>query len=231
MKRLATILALCVMSATSVFAQKEVEEEKPSIEREASDEITSLQTAYALAKYGYANNSASALIGATEILAQVPTQKLDVSAEQQGTKADNEKTASESGYTAEKLLEEVKKLLGKNKTLAKWISEVERLVKKSGTRGAVGGPKYQYSWAYGYNGTTRFIVPFYANRPAEIYIDSVDWADLDLYVYDSNWNLVARDTSYDLDCYVCFYPRRTERFYVIIKNTSRWDSCFQILTN
>lgn len=229
-RKILSIFAIALF-ATSAFAQKEMEEEKPFIEQETSDEITSLQTAYALAKYGYANNSASALIGAAEILAQIPMQDLNATVEQQGEKAENGKEPSKTGYSAEKLLEDGKKLAGKDKTLAKWISEVEKLVKKSGTRGAVGGPKYQYSWAYGYNGKTQFRVPFYAREVAEIYIDSIDYADLDLYVYDENWNLITKDTSYSMDCYVRFYPRWTGRFYVIVKNTSAWDSCFQIFTN
>ena len=217
--------------ATLAFAQSEMDEKKAVIEQEASADISAIQTANALAKYGYANDSASALIEAAEILAQVPTQKLDATVEQQGKSAEGEKAASKTAYTAEKLLMDGKKLAGKDKSLAKWISKVEKLVKNSGTRGAVGGPKYQYSWAYGGGGKTRFNIPFYANESAEIYIDSIDYADLDLYVYDENWNLIAKDTSYDLDCYVRFYPRWTGRFYVIIKNTSRWDSCFQIFTN
>ena len=225
------IICLSLFCAFASFAQSEMDEEKPAIEQEASADISAIQTANALAKYGYENNSASALIEAAEILAQVQTQKLDATAEQQGTKATGEKEASKGGYTAEKLLADGKNLAGKDKSLAKWIAEVEKLVKKSGTRGAVGGPKYQYSWAYGGGGKTQFNIPFYANEPAEIYIESIDYADLDLYVYDENWKLITKDTSYDLDCYVRWYPRWTGRFYVIIKNTSRWDSCFQIFTN
>ena len=229
MKKICIILSL--FCAFASFAQSEMDEEKPSIEQEASADISAIQTANALAKYGYENNSASALIEAAEILAQVQTQKLEATAEVQGTNATGEKEAIKDGYTAEKLLLDGKKLAGKDKALSKWIAEVEKLVKKRGTRGADGGPKSQCSLAYGGGGKTQYKVPFYANEPAEIYIESIDSADLDLYVYDENWNLITKDTSYALDCYVRWYPRWTGRFYVIIQNKSRWNSCFQIFTN
>ncbi|UKI54972.1 hypothetical protein [Treponema succinifaciens] len=231
MKILVVAMAMSLPFGMSLFAQSEMDEEKPAIEQKASSDIEILQTANSLAKYGYENNSASALIEAAEIIAQVPTQKLEATVEIQGEKSKDGKAASESGYTAEKLIEDAKKLAGKDKTFTNWIKKVEKLIKSSNTRGAVGGPKYQYSWAYGYNGKTQFSIPFYANSFAEIYVESIDYADLDLYVYDENWNLIARDTSYNMNCYVSFYPRWTGRFYVIVKNTSKWDSCFQIFTN
>lgn len=230
MKR-AFLFFAAIFAAVTVSAQSELDEEKPKLEQSVSEEMKSLQTAYSLAEYGYANNSSSALIGAAEILAQISTQELGITPEKKGEKAESEKPASESGFTAEKLLEDGKKLAGKDKTMLQWAAKVEKLLKKSGTRGAVGGPKYDYSFAYGYNGTTRYKIPFYAGRFAEVMVRSIDYADLDLYIYDENWNLITKDTSYNLGCYASFVPKWTGSFWIVIKNTSPWDCCYGMFTN
>jgi len=58
----------CIIAA-SAFAQVGADGTK-SAAGEASPAMAALQTAYSLARYGYANESASALIEAAEILAQ-----------------------------------------------------------------------------------------------------------------------------------------------------------------
>ena len=85
MKKIFAILCLCGLSIAA-FAQ----EEKPSSDKKASPELAALQTAAGLAKYGYENYSATALIEAARIIAETPVQDLDA----QGTPSE-EQTVTE----------------------------------------------------------------------------------------------------------------------------------------
>ena len=73
MKRI--ILSIMMVTATIVtaFAQ----EEKPASTQPTSAEISALRTASSLAKYGYANYSATALIEAANIFSSIKTQELE----------------------------------------------------------------------------------------------------------------------------------------------------------
>ena len=149
MKKIGLVLAGALL-ATSVFAQAEKQPEieaKEELKAPVSEEMASIQTAFQLAEYGYKNGSASSLLCAAEILAQVPKQEMKTKATQDesGTK---EAQSEKKQYTAEQLLADGKKLAGKDKTLLAYAKTVEKLV-KAGTRGAFGGPKYDFSYVYG----------------------------------------------------------------------------------
>ena len=82
---------LGTLLATAVFAQdaKQPEiEAKEELKAPVSEEMASIQTALQLAEYGYKNGSASSLLCAAEILAQVPKQEMETKATQDesGTK-------------------------------------------------------------------------------------------------------------------------------------------------
>ena len=228
MKKIAILLSLCLLGTVGVFAQNEAEEEKPSIEKNVSPDIKALQTAYSLAEYGYENNSASALIESAEILAQIPTQKLDAEVTSEGIKVGTEKAES---HTAEKLLEDGKKLAGKDKSLSKWISEVEKLVKSSGKRGAMGGPRIGEWCVYGNGGRGCCDVLFRGGELASVFAYSYNNCDLDIYIYDKYGNLIVKDSSYDLDAYVSWYPRYDAIYRVVVKNTSYKDAYTIVMTN
>lgn len=233
MKRVAIVLALCVMGATSVFAQKAGQpkiEAKEEREAHASEEMASIQTAFQLAEYGYKNNSASSLLCAAEILAQVPTQEMTTEATQDDS-GSKDTQSEKKEFTAAQLLEDGKKLAGKDKTLLAYAKVVEKLVKVSGTRGAFGGPKYDFSYVYGYSTTSYYNVGFVAGRYAEIDVYSMDGDDLDLYVYDSNWNLIDKDTSYSPNAFCSFVPRWDGNFHIVVKNNSRYTAWFKLYTN
>ena len=72
MKKILAIVCLCGLSFAA-FAQ----EEKPVSDKKSSPELAALQTAASLAKYGYDNYSATALIEAAKIIAETPVQELD----------------------------------------------------------------------------------------------------------------------------------------------------------
>ena len=135
MKKFFLLACLCSLSLVS-FAQ----EEKPESNRPASPEISALQTAAGLAKYGYTNYSASALVEAAKIFAETKTQPLDVEAEHGRTESVTEKSNPVSFEPAQ-LLADAKKFAGKDKAILAYIKRVEKSIVSGSTRGAVGGPK------------------------------------------------------------------------------------------
>ncbi len=229
MKKIFMLLVFCLFGAIGLFAQSEVEDEKTALEKEASPDMKALQTAYSLAEYGYENNSASALIEAAEILAQIQTQKLETEVNQEGEKVGTEKA---DAYTAEKLIADGKKLAGKDKSLAKWIAEVEKLVKNtSGTRGAMGGPKIGEWCIYGNGGRCYCNIMFRGGELAAVLASSYNSCDLDIYIYDKYGNLVVKDSSYALDAFVSWYPRYDAIYKVVVKNASQKDAYCIVGTN
>ena len=82
MKKLLLIACLCAFSITA-FAQ----EEKPESNKAASPEMAALQTAASLAKYGYANYSATALVEAAKIFSETKTQPMDIEAERSNSES------------------------------------------------------------------------------------------------------------------------------------------------
>ena len=231
MKKIGLFLVGALL-ATSVFAQAEKQPEieaKEELKTPVSEEMASIQTAFQLAEYGYKNGSASSLLCAAEILAQVPKQEMKTTAthDESGIK---ESQSEKRQYTAEQLLADGKKFAGKDKTLLAYAKTVEKLI-KAGTRGAFGGPKYDFSYVYGNSKTSYYNVGFVAGRYAEVDIYSMDGADLDLYIYDSNWNLIVKDTSYSSNAWCSFVPSWDGNFHIVIKNNSRYCSCFELYTN
>ena len=231
MKRIGFIL-VGILFATSVFAQQAKQPEieaKEELKTPVSEEMASIQTAYQLAGYGYKNGSASSLLCAAEILAQIPTQEMKAKATQEES-GDKETKGEKKQYTAAQLLEDGKKLAGKDKTLLAYAKTVEKLV-KAGTRGAFGGPKYNSSYVYGNSRSSYYNVGFVAGKYAEVDVYSMDGADLDLYIYDSNWNLIDKDTSYSSNAWCSFVPRWDGNFHIVVKNNSRYMSYFELYTN
>ncbi|MBR6192725.1 MAG: hypothetical protein IKQ66_01020 [Treponema sp.] len=127
-----------------------------------SEKLTSIHTAFQLAEYGYKNVSSSSLLCAAEILAQIPTQKMETKATQDESGA-KETMSEKKQYTAAQHLEDGKKFAGKDKTLLAYAKNVEKLV-KAGTKGAFGCPKYDYSCVWGGSQTSYYNVGFIAGH-------------------------------------------------------------------
>jgi hypothetical protein len=223
-------IAVLVMAAMAqaAFAQVGADGTK-SAAGEASPAMAALQTAYSLAKYGYANESASALIEAAEILAQTQTQPMGAKPEQGSGSADAAKKTPKPEFTAANLLADGKKYAAGDKTMLAWAAEVEKALKVK-TRGAVGGPRYQVDRVPA--GTrNRYQLSFKAGQTAEIAVSGDGDTDLDLYVYDSNGNLIEYDEGRSDDCYVRWTPKWTGGFTIDVVNRGRVYNQFEIATN
>ncbi|WP_461252773.1 hypothetical protein [Treponema sp. R8-4-B8] len=228
MKKLLIVVLVCLLSAP-LFAQVGTTAAKPEAETPATPALSALQTAYALASYGYKSDSASALICAAEIIAQTQTQAMAAKGAAKDETADATKKAEKPEYTAEKLLADGKKLAAGDKTVLAYAAAVEKAMKGK-TRGAVGGPRYQVD-RVGAGGTVTYTLAFEANKLAEVLVVGDGDTDLDLYIFDQNGNLIVYDEGYSDNCYVRFVPKWTGNFIIVVKNRGRVYNRFQIATN
>ena len=197
-------------------------------ESSVDSDIQTLKLAYDLADYGYANDSASALLQAAEILAQIPKQQADVSAVNEGKK--EEATSKIKNLSPDQLVKDAKALASRDKVMLSWAADIEKSLKTI-TRGASGGALYDAHFVYSNGGTTWYNWYFDANRLAEVGVHSMDGADLDLYIYDENGNLITYDERPTPGAYCSFTPRWTGTFKVLIKNNATYNATYEIFTN
>lgn len=224
MKKLFFTVCLCSLALTA-FAQGE----KPESNRPASPEISALQTAAGLAKYGYANYSATALAEAAKIFAETKTQPLDVEAEHGKTETVTEKNNPVS-FEPIQLLADAKEFAGKDKAILAYIKRVEKSIVSVTTRGAVGGPKATRERVLGKD-VDSYKIKFWAKELAEICVSGDGDTDLDLYVYDENGNLIESDTDYTDECVVRWVPAWTGNFIIKIVNRGALYNNYVIWTN
>ncbi len=225
MKKILAIVCICGLSIVAAYAQ----EEKPASDKKASPELSAFQTAAELAKYGYDNYSATALIEAAKIISEIKVQNLDVKGVQDNPQDVEEKNTRFS-LNPDALLSDALKFAGKDKVVIAYAKQVEKSVKGSSTRGVVGGPKYGTGRVYG-KSYTDYNLKFWANELAEVIVVGDGDNDLDLYVYDGNGNLIASDTDYTDQCICRWCPAWTGVFTIRIVNRGAIYSNYTIATN
>lgn len=224
MKKILAIVCLCGLSIAA-FAQ----EEKPASDKKTSPELAALQTAAGLARYGYENYSATALIEAAKIIAETPVQEFDAQATS-GAPQEVQEKPTRLRLDPDQLLADAQKYAGRDKVVVNYAKQVEKMVKDGPTRGAVGGPRYGEGRVYGKT-YTDYEVKFWANELAEVIVIGDGDNDLDLYIYDGNGNLIASDTDYTDQCVCRWVPAWTGVFRIRIVNRGAIYSDFAIATN
>lgn len=227
MKKILFSAALLLM--TSMTWAQDVEK-KQELKGEVSQELSSIRLANDLIKYGYSQQSALPLIEALQILNENPTQPLK--ADREGATVDAANTAGKNSNISmdySKILASAKEFAEGDDTLLKLIASIEAEGQGS-HRGAVNGPSRHNDIVKG-NGTDTYQVNFVANYLAEVVVSGDGDTDLDLYVYDSNGNLIASDADYSDDCYVSWIPAWTGKFIIKIINRGPVYNRYVILTN
>lgn len=225
MKKSLLMACLCCLTF-GAFAQ----EGMPAVEQSASSEMIALQTAASLAKYGYATFSPISLIEAARIFGTTKVQDTDFIAAR-GTYEPPESKDSKVSLDPVQLLSDAKKFAGKDKTILALVKKVEAELASAGnTRGAVAGPKRHKDKVLGkdYN---LYEVKFWSNELAEVCVSGDGDTDLDLYVYDSNGNLIDSDTDYTDECVVRWVPAWTGTFTIKVANRGSMYNEFVIWTN
>ncbi len=234
MKKLTALFACVIFGSALIFAQSAEKQAKTAPSKPASEEMQALETAYTLAAYGYANDSASALITAAEILSSVDLAALSESSDfvsKKGTSVESEQSTGVD-YTAQQLLDDAKELYGKDKTLKAWAASVQKLVDASkATRGTVSGPYYDVDCVSGNGGTCTYTITYYGNEYAEAGVYSLDGCDYDIFVYDANGNFITQDVSYSSSAYCSWVPRWTGSFQIVVKNRSGYAGRYRFTTN
>jgi hypothetical protein len=226
MKKLFAMAVLCGFCGV-LFAQQT--RDKPASGQPVSSDLTVIQTANNLAKYGYNNYSASALITAAEILTKVQTQPLNPSAITGGGQGGTTGKTEKPEFTPANLIADAKRYAAGDSTLLSYAAKVEAEIGQQ-TRGALGGPREQWDKVSA-NSALTYQLAFTAGRLAEIVVSGDGDTDLDLYVYDANGNLIEFDENYSDDCYVSWVPRWTGAYTIQIVNRGRVYNQFVIATN
>lgn len=224
MKKVLTIICLCCLSMAA-FAQ----EEKAALNKELSPELSAFQTAAGLAKYGYANYSATALIEAAKIFAETKTQELEEKGTPESVQTVSEKDNKVS-FDPKQLLADAKKFAGKDKVVLAYANQVEKSLNESSTRGVVGGPREGSGRVYG-KSYVDYQLKFWAQEIAEVAVVGDGDTDLDLYVYDGNGNLITSDTDYTDQCICRWVPAWTGAFTIRIVNRGLVYNEYVIVTN
>lgn len=221
-----TILMLITMG---LFLTANAQEAKTPSKDKPSEELENLHLASQLAKYGYKTYSATALIEAARIMSSVSTQDLIFeNYKQESTSVNQPSKQNEEKYDLESILSAAKKYADGDVNLISAITEVEKA--SQATRGKVGGPGKNYASVKG-NGTDTYEINFIEGELAEIAVIGDGDTDLDLYVFDSNGNLIVNDTDYTDRCFVSWVPLWTGRYTIKILNQGPILNYYLLITN
>lgn len=224
------IILIMAMIAATVSGVAQTVEEKPEVKGETSESLAAVKLANQILRYGYENKSTLALLDALQIFSENPTQALN--ATKQGETVDESKNDGKKAnvsFDYESVLADAKKFADGDPNLLALIDNIDAEA-KGGQRGNINGPSRDYAAVNG-NSYMDYSASLIANELAEILVSGDGDTDLDLYVYDSNGNLIAKDNDYSDDCYVRWIPAWTGRYTIRIVNRGPVYNRFVILTN
>ena len=117
-----SLFAIFIVVAALLFAQTANEIDEDSV----TDEFLALQAANLLVKYGYRIQSASALIGAAEIFAQMQAQPMPIL---------DPSTGDARELTPAILITDAKRIAGRDRTMNAWADDVQKTI-NTNTRGS-----------------------------------------------------------------------------------------------
>lgn len=218
------------MIAVAISAIAQTVEEKPEVKGETSESLAAVKLANQILRYGYENKSTLALLDALQIFSENPTQALNASKE--GSAVDESKSDGKKAkvsFDYDSVLVDAKAFADGDPNLLALIDNIDAEA-KGAHRGNINGPSRDYDTVSG-NSHMDYTASFVANELAEVLVSGDGDTDLDLYVYDSNGNLIASDTDYSDDCYVRWVPAWTGRYTIRIVNRGPVYNRFVILTN
>lgn len=224
------IIFFLSMIAVTVSGMAQIVEDKPEVKGETSESLAAVKLANQVLRYGYENKSTLALLDALQIFSENPTQALK--ATKKGDAVDESKADGKKAKVAfdyETVLADAKAFADGDPNLLALIDNIDAEA-KGAQRGNINGPSRDYAAVNG-NSYMDYTASFIANELAEVLVSGDGDTDLDLYMYDSNGNLIAQDTDYSDDCYVRWVPAWTGRYTIRIVNRGPVYNRFVILTN
>ena len=216
--------------AMSLCGFAQTVEEKPEIAGETNESLAAVKLANQVLRYGYENKSTLSLLDALQILSENPTQALNATKEGEAVdETKNEGKKAQVSFDYETVLADAKKFADGDQNLLALIDNIDAEA-KGAQRGNINGPSRDLA-AVNANSYLDYTASFAKGQLAEVLLSGDGDTDLDLYVYDSNGNLIAKDTDYSDDCYVRWVPAWTGRFTIRIVNRGPVYNRFIILTN
>lgn len=224
------VFLFMAMIAVAMNGIAQTVEDKPEVKGETSESLAAVKLANQILRYGYENKSTLALLDALQIFSENPTQALNATKE--GAAVDESKNDGKKAkvsFDYDSVLADAKAFADGDPNLLALIDNIDAEA-KGAQRGNVNGPSKDYAAVNG-NSYMDYTASFVANQLAEVLVSGDGDTDLDLYVYDSNGNLIARDTDYTDDCYVRWVPAWTGRYIIRIVNRGPVYNRFVILTN
>lgn len=219
MRKLFILLALFSATSFSAFAQNanQLGKDEQTSAAPVSEDIRTLELGCQMARYGYANKSASALIEAARMIGSIATQPATDEHSEVGEGQPNDgKKRSSISYDPEQILKDARKYAGKDKSLLALADQVESSL-KTAHRGAIVGPYTVYDRVLAHS-TDTWTCTFRGGESARVVVEGDGDTDLDLYIYDENGNLVDSDTDRTDYCIGTWTPRWTGKFTIKIKN-------------
>lgn len=114
--------------------------------------------------------------------------------------------------------------------VVKKIQEQIKSSQEAVSKGRVGGPTYATRTVYGGSTYTDYIY-FSGETLAEVAVIGDGDTDLDLYLYDTNGNLIDYDIRYGDGCYVACIPYYTQLMTVVVKNLGWLYNNYILITN
>jgi len=209
MKRLLFLIAALTLVQVG-FAQ----EEKEAIAQPADSYVEQIRLASRLAKYGYEESVASALIEAAAILNRIPNFTGAPESYVAGDGGLGVAKTADRELTVEQLLKDAKELAADDAVLM----EMANRIASGPSRGAANGCVLYTTEIVKANATDTYRVRLASNELTEIMVSGDGDTDLDLYIYDENGNFIDSDTDYTDDCYCCVCPKWTGYFTVKVVN-------------
>ena len=204
------------------------QENKAPIEGEKNEAIVSFELAGQIIRYGYANESPMALLNGAEIILSInPTDLKIVKEEKTGT-PDHGKKEGKIEFDVKKILADAKQMMNGDKSLLALADNIEKRIGSS--RGATGGASSIAATVYA-NSFISWTVNFVGGVRACVAVVGDGDTDLDLYIYDQNGNLIAKDDGYSDSCIVEWYPKWTGSFLIKVVNRGSVYNTFGIATN
>lgn len=212
---LASLIALAISASPMIAEAKgkgsNVDAAKATATSPAVQAVETVRTADALARYGDAKKDPLALIQAAKMKKEAGEQPLQLTRKGKGEAGKKDSKAADNSPDA--LLARAKALAGGRADMIALADDVA----KSGSRGAVGGPKTGRTVVKG-GFTDQFVVKFEGGEPAAVAISGDGDSTLDLYVYDENGNRVCAAVGRGDDAVCRWTPKWEGPFTIRVVN-------------
>ena len=218
----AAVACFAIFSATASDSKTKAAAAKTP-ESTTSSAVTAVATAHALVRYGDANKDALSLITAARMIKQAGTRDGNIA--RTGGQA-GEAKGKPDAYAVDAILARAKALAGGRADLIAMADDVA----KEGARGASNGPNIHRDVVRA-NVTDVYQVSFRGGERARVAVSGDYDTDLDLYVSDSNGNVVCKDDD-STDQAICgFSPNQAGKYSIRVVNRGRVSNAYTLLTN